>query len=379
MNCEKYFLNTQNIFCQNLTLNTLQLSNQNEITNSKQFRKHKAEDLTKRTLIIVPGYSVSNPPRIGDHRYYVQALQYHPTRNPKGYKKIYVFDLYSKKDGRCNFRHDITTLAEELMKSIETSRDNWLFCENGEIDFIGASMGGLIVRKFIQDFMVGENQISTKSWGTLRIKNIVLIATPNYGCKIVDLLQNPVIQLFLRILYGRNNFSQSKQVQQISVGRINLWELLFRNLFTKYTPINVFLKRLNSTIQTPGNIRWVTIRGTRRKWFTRFLYNKNIMSDGVVAAASVPLKGAENISDRDFGIGLSWNHRDLYKNEDFCNFLVDLLVFNMQITDYQKNNQLNFTHKISKNKRFWKNPQKGILRLPPHSYHKISDKNPSQH
>ncbi|MCK5184627.1 MAG: hypothetical protein KAQ95_09995, partial [Candidatus Heimdallarchaeota archaeon] len=186
MNCEKYFLNTQNIFCQNLTLNTLNLSNQNEITNSKQFRKHKAEDLTKRTLIIVPGYSVSNPPRIGDHRYYVQALQYHPTRNPKGYKKIYVFDLYSKKDGRCNFRHDITTLAEELMKSIETSRDNWLFCENGEIDFIGASMGGLIVRKFIQDFMVGENQISTKSQGTLRIKNIILIATPNYGCKIVD-------------------------------------------------------------------------------------------------------------------------------------------------------------------------------------------------
>lgn len=379
MNCEKYFLNTQNIFCQNLTLNSLHLSYQSEDTNSYQFRKNKAEDLKNRTLIIVPGYSVSNPPRIGDHRYYIQALQYHPTRNPKGYKKIYVFDLYSKKDGRCNFQLDITTLAAELMKSIETSRDNWSFCENGEIDFIGASMGGLIVRKFIQDFMVGENQISTKSWGTLRIKNIVLIATPNYGCKVVDLLQNPVIQLFLRIFYGKNNFSQSKQVQQISVGQINVWKPFFRNLITKYTPINVFLERLNSTIQTPGNIRWVTIRGTKRKWFTRLLYNKNILSDGVVNAASVPLKGAENISDKDFGIGLSWNHRDLYKNEDFCNFLLDLLVFNVKITDYFENNHLNFTHKIFKNKRFRKKPLKDILKLPIHSYQKTAKKNPSQH
>lgn len=379
MNCEKYFLNTQNIFCQHLTLNALHLSYQSDDTNSYQFRKYKAEGPTNRTLIIVPGYSVSNPPRIGDHRYYIQALQYHPNRNPKGYKKIYVFDLYSKKDGRCNFQLDITTLAAELMKSIETSRDNWSFCENGEIDFIGASMGGLIVRKFIQDFMVGENQISTKSWGTLRIKNIVLIATPNYGCKIVDLLQNPVIQLFLRIFYGKKNFSQSKQVQQISVGQINVWKPFFRNLITKYTPINVFLERLNSTIQTPGNIRWVTIRGTKRKWFTRLLYNKNILSDGVVNAASVPLKGAENISDKDFGIGLSWNHRDLYKNEDFCNFLLDLLVFNMKITDYLENNHLNFTHKIFKNKRFRKKPLKNILKFPIHSYQKSSEKNPSQH
>jgi len=379
MNCEKYFLNTQNIFSQNLTLNALHLSNQNKDTTSYQFRKNEAENLAKRTLIIVPGYSVSNPPRIGDHRYYIQALQYHPTKNPKGYKKIYVFDLYSKKDGRCNFQYDITTLAEELMKSIETSQDNWSFCENDEIDFIGASMGGLIVRKFIQDFMVGENQISTKSWGTLRIKNIILIATPNHGCKIVDLLQNPVIQLFLRIFYGKNNFSQSQQVQQISVGRINVWEPFFHKLIKKYTPINAFLKRLNSTIQTPGDIRWVTIRGTKRKWFTRLLYNKNIVSDGVVAATSVPLRGAENISDKDFGIGLSWNHRDLYKNVDFCNFLIDLLVFNLQITDYFENNHFNFTHKISKIKRSGKKYLKDILSLPIHSYQKSSKKNPSKH
>jgi len=379
MICEKYLINTQNIFCKSLTVNALHLSNQSESTNSYQFRKNKAEDLTKRTLIIVPGYSVSNPPRIGDHRYYIQALRYHPTKNPKGYKKIYVFDMYSKKDGRCNFHHDIPMLAAELLKSIETPRDNWSFCENGKIDFIGASMGGLIVRKFIQDFMVGENQISTKSWGTLRIKNIILIATPNYGCKIVDLLQNPAIQIFLRIFYGKNNFSQSQQVQQITVGRINVWESIFRNLITKHTPVNVFLKRLNSNIQTPGNIRWITIRGTKSNWYTRLLYNKNIVNDGVVAAASVPLKGAENISDKDFRIGLSWNHRDLYKNEGFCNLLVGLLVFNMQITDYFENNHLIFTHKISKKKKYRKKHLKDILKFPIHSYQKSSKENVSQH
>jgi len=360
-------------------MNVLHLNTHSDCTNPDQLRKYRAEDLTKRTLIIVPGYSVSNPPRIGDHRYYIQALQYHPTRNPNGYKKIYVFDLYSKKDGRCNFHYDITMLAAELMKSIETPRDNWLFCENGEIDFIGASMGGLIIRKFIQDFMIGENQISTKTQGTLRIKNIILIATPNYGCKIVDLLQNPAIQLFLRIFYGKKNFSQSQQVQQISVGHINVWAPLFRNLITKYTPVNVFLKRLNSSIQTPGNIRWITIHGTKKRWFTSLLYNKNIVNDGVVAAASVPLKGAENISDKDFGIGISWSHRDLYKNEGFCNLLVDLLVFNMQITEYLGNNHLNFTHKISKNTRFRKKHLEDILKPPIHSYQKSSKKNTSQH
>ncbi|MBK5112625.1 MAG: hypothetical protein KGD59_08580 [Candidatus Heimdallarchaeota archaeon] len=348
---EKYSSNTQKIFCKSLMLKAHYFNDQTEKTDFHQSRENRAEDLSKRTLIIVPGYSVSNPPRIGDHRYYIQALQYHPTNNPKGYKKIFVFDLYSKKDGRCNFQHDITMLAAELLKSIETSRDNWVFSENGEIDFIGGSMGGLIVRKFIQDYMIGENQIATKSWGTLRIKNIILIATPNYGCKIIDFLQNPIIQLLLRIKFGKNNFSQSLQIQQISVGRINIWEPIFRNLIKKHTPVNIFLERLNSTIQTPGNIRWITIHGSKRSWVSRLLYNKNNVNDGVVEANSVSLTGAENISDKDFGIGLSWNHRDLYENEGFCNLLAGLLIFNMRVIDYQENNHLIFNHKISSNKK----------------------------
>ena len=57
----------------------------------------------KRSLIIVPGYSVDNPPRIGHHLYYINALKFDPITNPLGYHRIYLFDIYSKKDGRCNF------------------------------------------------------------------------------------------------------------------------------------------------------------------------------------------------------------------------------------------------------------------------------------
>ncbi len=344
---EKNLHINQNMFTNSFSLKPITFKFANDPINVNVLKNRRRENCSNKTLIIVPGYSVSNPPRIGDHQYYIQALQYHPIKNPNGYKQIYVFNLYSKKDGRCNFHHDIPALAKELMISIDTTRDNWLFQYNGEIDFIGASMGGLIVRKFIQDNMTGENQIISKLWGRLRIRNIVLIATPNYGCKIVDLLQNPIIQLILRIFHGKDNFSQSQQVQQISVGEINVWEPIFRYLIRKFTPVNTFIRNLNSTEHTPGSIRWITIRGTRRKWFTIFIYDKKTLNDGVVSADSVPLKGAENISDKDLGFGISWNHRDLYKNEGFCNFLAGLLIHNMKMIDYQQNSHLIFKHKIA--------------------------------
>jgi len=341
----------QNMFENSFSLKPLVLNLISDSSSLNDFHNQYVDNNSKRTLIIVPGYSVSNPPKIGDHRYYIQALKFHPINNPKGYKQIYVFDLYSKKDGRCNFNYDISELARELMISIDTTRDNWLFQQNSEIDFLGASMGGLIVRKFVQEYMIGENQIFSKTWGRLRIRSVVLIATPNKGCKIVDLLQNPFVQLFLRVFHGKNNFSQSQQIQQISVGKINVWEPIFGNLVKKHTPINSFISNLNAIDHTPGSIRWITIRGTKRKWLTSMIYKKKILNDGVVNASSVPLEGAENISDRDLGFGINWNHRDLYKNEGFCNFLAGLLLYNMRLDDYQQNKHLIYKHKITSKKK----------------------------
>jgi len=178
----------------------------------------RPQNSNERVLIIIPGYSVDNPPRIGHHLYYIDTLKYDPKNNPFGYKRIYLFDIYSQKDGRCNFKHSIPELAEELFESINTNRDSWEFQENDEIDFIGASMGGLIVRKFIQEKMRGNNLLPTENRGVLRIKNILLIATPNKGCKIIDRLQSPLIKGILRSIYGKNNFSQSEQFLQISIG-----------------------------------------------------------------------------------------------------------------------------------------------------------------
>ncbi|NHJ47933.1 MAG: hypothetical protein FK733_09105 [Asgard group archaeon] len=300
----------------------------------------KKQDLSNRTLIIVPGYSVSNPPRIGDHRFYIDALKHHPDLNPNGYRRIYVFDLYSRKDGRCNFKHSIPQLANELYQSINTDRDNWQFSFNGAIDFIGASMGGLIVRKFIQDYLSESNKIQTNEWGKLQIRNVILIATPNHGCQIVDKLQMPLVQFILRLLYGKNNFSQSEQFKQIAKGKVNLnWKPL-NNLFNKTTEENTFLADLNSKYSLPNSIRWITISGSKRRWYSSLIYNKKDENDGVVLASSVALRGAENITDKNLEMKLTWNHRDLYQAESVCKLLHGLLILNLKLDDYLTMNQL---------------------------------------
>jgi hypothetical protein len=305
----------------------------------------KSQDLSRRTLIIVPGYSVSNPPRIGDHRFYIEALQYHPETNPNGYKRIYVFDLYSEKDGRCNFKHSIPQLANELYLSITTSRDNWKFVLNGEIDFIGASMGGLIVRKFIQDYLKDDNLLKTDTWGKMQIKNILLIATPNNGCEIIDKLQIPFVQFILRLLFGKNNFSQSLQLKQIAKGNVHLYNKLWKKLFPRKTKSNSFLNSLNS-MKLPKSIRWITLSGTKKKWFSSFIYDKLEENDGVVQVSSVVLDGAENIIDKDLEMNLQWDHRDLYQHESVCKLLYGLLVLNLKLEDYRLLNQLLQTQKI---------------------------------
>ncbi|MGC9778943.1 MAG: hypothetical protein HZR80_06845 [Candidatus Heimdallarchaeota archaeon] len=331
---------TLNLFHIN-NLNRTRAVSEKTIAKGSHLYDTKPADLSRRTLIIVPGYSVSNPPRIGDHRYYIEALEYHPQKNPFGYKKIFVFDLYSEKDGRCNFKHDIPMLAEELMENINTKRNGWNFHNDGEIDFIAGSMGGLIVRKFIQEYLIYEDQIHTTNSCLLRVKNIILIATPNNGCKIVDRLQSPFLQFLLKLFFGKDNFSQSKQFQQIRIGNINVFGRLLGLFFKKKSPKNNFLRTLNSNPQTPGNIRWVTIRGTKSKWFSKLLHKRGVGNDGVVSSSSIPLIGAENIADKDFNMNFSWNHRDLYQDAIFCKILAGMLLFNLKLRDFHQYSRIN--------------------------------------
>ncbi|NHK31614.1 MAG: hypothetical protein FK730_09695 [Asgard group archaeon] len=312
----------------------------NQLKNFIEKIRSKKQDLSNRTLVIVPGYSVSNPPKIGDHHYYINTLKFHEELNPYGYKRIFVFDIYSKKDGRCNFKFSIPQLAQELFNSINTNRDNWEFVINGEIDFIGGSMGGLIVRKFIQTFVLRDNIIKTKKWGNLQICNVVLIATPNHGCRIVDRLQAPFIQFSLRLLFGKNNFSKSEQFQQIAKGNVNIYGKFFRKIKSKFTGKNTFIDDLNSIKISSNSIRWITIRGTKWKWYSSLLYDKNEENDGVVKSSSVILDGAENIADKDLQMNLSWDHRDLYQADSVCKLLFGLLTLNLKLNDYLALNQL---------------------------------------
>ncbi|MHA1308198.1 MAG: hypothetical protein ACTSSB_12355 [Candidatus Heimdallarchaeota archaeon] len=288
-----------------------------------------------KVLIIVPGYSVSNPPKIGNHHHYINALKFHPEKNPNGYKHIYLFDLYSKKDGRCNFKYSIPQLAQELWNSITTNRDGWVFPINCSIDFIGGSMGGLIIREFIRQFTSGENFLQTISWGTLSIDNIVLIATPNHGCELIDKLNNPIIQTLLRFVYGRDNFSTSEQFQQIGIGNQFVFGRLLRRIFRKKTPENNFIEELNKQHTLSRKIRWITLRGSKRNWISFLLYGRKKTNDGIVEASRVILDGAENISDKDVNHNFSWNHRDLYKSKEVCDLLYGLLILNFSLTEYR--------------------------------------------
>lgn len=291
-------------------------------------------DCSKRTLIIVPGYSVDVPPRIGHHLYYINALKYHPQKNPKGYRRIYLFDIYSKKAGRCNFKASIPQLADELWRTINSPQNDWCFEMNGEVDFIGGSMGGLIIRKFINDHLQGENELPTRKWGNLHVKTILLIGTPNFGCKLVDRLQSPIIQLILRLWYGKNNFSTSQQLQQVRVGKEPVFGKILSKIFKKKTSENHFLQKLNQKEQTPGDIRWITVSGSKNHWYSHFLYSKATENDSVVESSRVHLKGAENIRDRDLGANVSWDHRDLYENAQFCKLLHGLLVNGLSLNEY---------------------------------------------
>ncbi|MBN1328634.1 MAG: hypothetical protein JXA54_04095 [Candidatus Heimdallarchaeota archaeon] len=295
---------------------------------------------SNRVLIIIPGYSVSNPPKIGDHRYYIEALKYHPTKNPFGYKQIYLYDLYSKKDGRCNFDYNITKLADELFCTIDNKTNGWRFMRNSEIDFLAASMGGLILRKFLFKYLHGESQIKTASYGNLTIRNIVMIGTPNYGCIVIDKLRAPLVQFLFRLFFGKNNFSKSEQFQQLGIGNVKIYGGIFGKISQKKSPVNDFLDGLNNLNPTPGKIRWITIRGTKSQWFSKIFYSKKEENDGVVSASSVNLPGAENIADYQINKSQLWNHRDLYQDENVCKLLNGLLVMNYTLAEYLQTNQL---------------------------------------
>jgi hypothetical protein len=324
----------------------------NQLKNFIDKIKSKKQDLSNRTLVIVPGYSISNPPKIGDHQYYIDALKFHKELNPFGYKRIFVFDVYSKKDGRCNFKLNIPQLAHELFISINTDRDNWEFIKNGEIDFIGGSMGGLIVRKFIQSYISRDNHIKTKKWGNLQICNVVLIATPNHGCRIVDRLQAPFIQFALRLLLGKDNFSKSEQFLQIAKGNENIYGKITRKIKSKISKKNSFIEDLNSIKLPSHSIRWITIRGTKWKWYSSLLYDKNEENDGVVKSSNVILDGAENIADKDLQMNLSWDHRDLYQADSVCKLLFGLLTLNLKLNDYLALKQLLETQNLLTNSQW---------------------------
>lgn len=82
-------------------------------------------------------------------------------------------------------KHDLATLADILASMI---RDK-LAHTQGRVHFVGHSMGGLVIRAFLQKYRPGN------------LGKIVMLGTPNHGSEVADLLHSLPFSLYERI-YG---------------------------------------------------------------------------------------------------------------------------------------------------------------------------------
>ena len=223
------------------------------------------------------------------------------------YKKIFNFSLYSSKYGLdLSKPYDITTpiyikgleqtLANYLLSQITTQLE--LEKEHIMLDIYAHSLGGLVTRAMIR-YLFGETRIT--------IKNVILLGTPNHGTRLAQKIMTIPADILMTIL------NILLEIPSGELGSDNL--VLFRSQFMQLLPNSPFLKAMNKpSLEKEKSIQWITVRGLkstgqveaiwqpflfRKFWINRewpFLHRGMIPNDGVVDAASVPLKYAVNFT-----------------------------------------------------------------------------------
>ncbi|MEA2070643.1 MAG: hypothetical protein U9O98_05065 [Asgard group archaeon] len=338
-----------NTFCRISTNNREQINSKDTV--NKNFKKIIEKSTgKKKALLIVPGFSISYPPEIGNHKEYIKSLKYQSQINPFGYHSIHLFNPYNhgKKD---YYEITLSQLTHNLWKRVLSLIEIWKEYGIKEIDIIGASMGGILVRKLLSLHLIKPNYLKTAN-ASIKIRNVLLIATPNYGSKLVNLVLSAVGQFIIRLFFGKNNFTMYKHIQQLSVRK-----KLTKNRFKRNKKKHNFLSKLNSDNSTPGDIRYITLIGTKAKWYSPLIFGWKKPNDGVVAASSALLPGAENIHDYEIQETYGWNHRDLYEHPDVCQTIREILLYNFTKKDYKnKVNAINpdYLEAIQKSKKITK-------------------------
>ncbi|MHA1945317.1 MAG: esterase/lipase family protein [Candidatus Hodarchaeales archaeon] len=223
------------------------------------------------------------------------------------YKKVFNFSLYSSSYGLdLSKPYDITTPI--YIKGLKQTLASFLLAQittelKGEhqkvrLDIYAHSLGGLVSRAMIR-YLFSELRII--------INNVILLGTPNHGTRLAQKIMTipaDILMTALNILF---------EIPSGELGSDNL--VLFRSQFMQLLPNSPFLKALNkSLLEKEQSIQWITVRGLkstgqlgviwqpflfRKFWINRkwpFFHRGMIPNDGVVDAASVPLKFGINFT-----------------------------------------------------------------------------------
>ncbi len=223
------------------------------------------------------------------------------------YKKIFNFSLYSSSHGLdLSKPYDITTpiyiegLKKTLAAYLLTQITTELKHEQNKVilDIYAHSLGGLVTRAMIR-YLFGEAGII--------IKNVILLGTPNHGTRLAQKIMTipaDILMTALNILL---------EIPSGELGSDNL--VILRSQFMQILPNSPFLKDLNKPLlEKEQSIQWITVRGLkstgqlgviwqpflfRKFWINKkwpYLHRGMIPNDGVVDAASVPLKFGINFT-----------------------------------------------------------------------------------
>jgi hypothetical protein len=168
------------------------------------------------------------------------------------------------------------------------------------VDIFAHSMGGLVTRAMIKFLTPPADE-------NLRFSRVFLLGTPNHGTRLAQRIINIPTDL---LLTGLNI------ALEIPRGGVSIsdWHIL-KSQFIQMVPTSNFLKDLNRELTKEENaVKWFTVRGLNSSGLLEsvwqpFLFRKirlnrkfpylhigMIPNDGVVDAASVPLKHAINLT-----------------------------------------------------------------------------------
>jgi len=205
--------------------------------------------------------------------------------------------------------------------------------DGSPINFVAHSMGGLVVRSLIKYFS-SEGVVN----GEHKIKNAILIATPNKGTEITKFMQElsdlrnnnsltyTIFREVIERLIGIDLDMLTNLVISLKDGdpyqtAIQVWEIMTEKEIQHYKEEGIdwnhsFSYRLNEGGEALYDIAYYTISGTKGSIVSPLLHGKD---DGVVPLDSTYLKGSKGHWEFEL------NHDELLNDKQVHDIILEIL------------------------------------------------------